>query len=148
MLEKMPGAVLIACGRNAVRSPMAAAILRHLVGTRIYVASAGVRTGTLDPFTVAVMGEIGMDISNHTSRSFSDLHDTSFDLIISLAPEAHHRAMEMTRTMAIEAEYWPTIDPTLATGNRDQILGAYGQVRDQLIERITRRFYRPAAPNA
>ncbi|MHA1523740.1 MAG: arsenate reductase ArsC [Alphaproteobacteria bacterium] len=148
MLEKLPGAVLFACGQNAVRSPMAAAVLRHLAGTRLYVASAGVRSGVLDPFAVAAMEEIGMDISGHTSRSFDDLHDTSFDLIISLAPPAHHRAMELTRTMAIEVEYWPTQDPTLASGNRAQILAAYGQVRDQLFERIKRRFYHRAAPNA
>lgn len=143
-----PGAVLFACRQNAVRSPMAAAILRHLAGTRIYVASAGVRTGTLDPFAVAAMHEIGMDISGHTARSFADLHDTNFDLIISLAPEAHHRAMELTRTMAITADYWPTIDPTLASGNREQILQGYREVRDTLIGQIRQRFYRPAAPNA
>ena len=127
---------------NSVRSPMAAAILRHLAGRRAYVESAGVRAGGLDAFAVAAMDEIGIDISRHTPRTLRDLHDTSFDLIVSLSPEAHHQALELTRTMAVEVEYWPTFDATLLIGSagREQILQAYRDVRDQLFQRIKRRF--------
>ena len=110
--DGLPGAVLFACTMNAVRSPMAAAILRHLVGRRVYVESAGVRAGGPDAFAVAVMDEIGIDISQHTPRTLRDLHDTSFDLIVTLSPEAHHQALELTRTMAVDVEYWPTFDAT------------------------------------
>ena len=65
--DSLPGAVLFACTTNAVRSVMAAAILRHLAGQRAYVASAGVRAGTPDPFVTAVMDEIGIDVSAHAA---------------------------------------------------------------------------------
>lgn len=136
----LPGAILFACNLNAVRSPMAAGLMRHLYGHKVFVGSAGVRAGETDPFAVAVMEEIGIDISGHRPVSFGELGDDSFDLVISLTPEAHHKAVEMTRTMAIEAEYWPTLDPSLAGGSREQILEAYRQLRDSLLERIKQRF--------
>jgi len=140
MAGDLPGAVLFACSKNAVRSPMAEGLMRHLYGHKIYVASCGVRTEELDPFAVTVMEDLGIDISRHRPRSFEDLEDASFDLVISLSPEAHHRALELTRTMAIEAEYWPTLDPSGTTGNREQVLDAYRQVRDGLMKRIRGRF--------
>jgi protein-tyrosine-phosphatase len=140
--HELPGAVLFACTTNAVRSVMASAILRHLAGKRAYVASAGVRAGTTDPFVTAVMDEIGIDVSQHTPNTLRDLHDTSFDLIVTLSPEAHHQALELTRTMAVDVEYWPTIDATvmIGQGTREQTLMHYRAVRDQLFERIRKRF--------
>jgi protein-tyrosine-phosphatase len=143
----LPGAVLFACSRNSVRSPMAAAILRHLGGNRVYVESAGVRPGETDPFAIAVMEELGIDMSRHKPVSLADLHDTSFDLIVTLAPEAHHQALELTRAQAIDVEYWPTPDPTAASGNREQILDAYRAVRDGLFAKIKARFPLAAAPS-
>jgi protein-tyrosine-phosphatase len=145
-----PLAVLFACGLNAVRSPIAAGLLAQLFGRAIYVGSAGVRKGELDPFAVAAMAEIGIDISRHKPITFEELEDwegLNFDLIITLAPEAHHRALELTRTSGIDVEYWPTADPTAAEGNREQRLDAYRQVRDQLLTRIRERFARPSAGN-
>jgi protein-tyrosine-phosphatase len=145
----LPGAVLFACTMNEVRSPMAAAILRHLTQRRIYVESAGVRAGKNDPFVNAVMDEIGIDMARHVPRSLRDLHDTSFDLIITLSPEAHHQALELTRTMAVDVEYWPTFDASLvaASGNREQILQAYRTVRDHLFRRIKQRFRLEGGPS-
>lgn len=142
----LPGAVLFACNMNAVRSPIAAAILCHLTGRRLYVESAGVRRGENNPFTVAVMEEIGIDLSAHQPKTFKDLFDTSFDLIISLTPEAHHQAMEMTRTMAVATEYWPTHDPTLVTGNREQVMAAFRELRDSLFVKIKDRFRLQGSP--
>ncbi len=138
----LPSSVLFACTMNAVRSPMAAAILRHLAGRRVYVASAGVRAGERDAFAAAVMEEIGIDLSEHTPHTLADLHDTSFDLIVSLSPEAHHQALEMTRTMAVDVEYWPTFDASLmqGQGSREQILDSYRAVRDRLFKRVKERF--------
>jgi protein-tyrosine-phosphatase len=130
---------------NAVRSPMAAALLRHLAGRDVYVESAGVRAGELDPMAVEVMDEIGLEIAGHKPRRFEDLEDGSFDLVISLSPEAQHRAMEMTRTAATQVEYWPTMDPTAVEGSREQRLIAYRLVRDQLLERLKGRFLRSRA---
>jgi protein-tyrosine-phosphatase len=136
----LPGAVLFACNRNAVRSPMAAAILHHLAGSRIYVGSAGVRPGEPDPFAVAVMEELGIDLSKHKPVPLAGVHDTSFDLIVTLAPEAHHQALELTHGYAVDVEYWPTMDPSLASGSREQILAAYRAVRDGLFKKIKARF--------
>jgi protein-tyrosine-phosphatase len=126
---------------------MAAAILRHLAGNRVYVKSAGVRAGETDPFAVAAMEELGIDISKHQPMSLAESHDTSFDLIVSLSPEAHHKALDLTGRFAVDVEYWPTPDPTLASGNREQILSAYRAVRDGLFRRIKQRFPLAGAPN-
>ena len=138
--EELPGAVLFACTQNAVRSPMAAAIMRHLYGRFVYIDSVGVRAGELDPFAVEAMEEIGIEIGKHKPKSFADFEDTSFDLVVTLSPEAHHKAMELTRTSAAEIEYWPTMDATAVEGNREQRLDAYRAVRDELMKRIERRF--------
>jgi protein-tyrosine-phosphatase len=136
VLERRPQAVLFACSYNALRSPMAAALATHLAGREIYFASAGVRAGDLDDFAVAVMDELGIDISRHKPVSFDELEDMSFDLIVTLSPEAHHRALELTRTLALEVIYWPTPDPSVVAGSRDQILTAYRGVRDSLMRRV------------
>jgi protein-tyrosine-phosphatase len=141
----MEQAVLIACTMNAVRSPMAAAMLRHLAGRTLYVESAGVRAGELDPLAVVAMEEIGLEIGKHRPRCFEDLEDSSFDLVITLSPEAQHKAMELTRTAATLVEYWPTQDPTAVDGSREQRLLAYRAVRDQLMERLKQRFLARAA---
>jgi protein-tyrosine-phosphatase len=138
-----PQAVLFSCGLNAVRSPMAAGLFRELFGKRIYVASAGVQKGELDPFAVAAMEEIGIDISRHHPHTFEELDDLeglNFDVIVTLSPRAHHKALELTRTLASDVEYWPTTDPTAIEGSREQRLDAYRAVRDQLMQRIRARF--------
>jgi protein-tyrosine-phosphatase len=145
-MARQPSAVLFACTLNSVRSPMAEAILKHLHGRRIYVDSVGVRPDAIDPFAVAAMEEIGIDLSRHRSKSFEDLEDTSYDLVLSLSPEAQHKAVELTRTMDCEVEYWPTYDATAVEGSREARLVAYRQVRDHLMERILERF--PLAPGA
>jgi len=144
--QELPGAVLFACTLNSVRSPMAAAIMRHLFGKFVYVESAGARAGELDPFAVEVMDEIGIEIGRYKPKSFEDLEDGSFDLVITLSPEAQHKAVELTRTNAVEVEYWPTLDPTALEGSREQRLEAYRAVRDELLRRIRMRFdQRPAS---
>jgi protein-tyrosine-phosphatase len=145
-----PLAVLFACGLNAIRSPIAAGLFGQMFGRSIYVGSAGVRKGELDPFAVAVMAEIDIDISRHKPITFEELDEwegLNFDLIVTLAPEAHHRALELTRTSAIEVEYWPTADPSGIDGSREQQLEAYRAVRDQLMARIRERFAGPRTGN-
>src|ERR1700704_4745221 len=139
-----PHAVLFACGLNSVRSPMAAALLKRMLGSSLYVGSAGVRKGELDPFAVAVMDEIGIDISAHRPITFEELEDLeglNFDLIVTLSPEAHHKALALTHRIAAEVEYWPTADPADVEGNRAQRLDAYRAVRDQLTQRIRARVF-------
>lgn len=133
-------AVLFACTLNAVRSPIAEAYFRHLFGHRIYVDSCGARPEGIDAFAIEVMEEIGIDISDHQPKSFDDLEDGSFDLIISLSPEAQHQAVEMTRVMACDVEYWQVMDPGIIDGPRDRRLEVYRMIRDDLIKHIHDRF--------
>ncbi len=136
----LPGSVLFACTMNAIRSPMAEAFLKFLHGRHVYVDSVGVRAGELDPFAVVVMDEIGIDLGRHRPKSFDQLEDGYFDLVISLSPEAQHRAVELTRGNATELEFWHMPDPSLVDSSRDQRLQAYRQLRDLLIARIHERF--------
>lgn len=140
--EELPGAVLFACTMNAIRSPVAAALMRHLYGRFVFIDSVGVHAGDIDPFALEVMDEMGIAIEGHKPKRFDDLEDVSFDLIVTLSPEAHHKAMELTRTMAVEVEYWPTLDATAVEGSRGQRLDAYRAVRDELLAHIERRFAR------
>jgi protein-tyrosine-phosphatase len=143
--DELPGAVLFACNFNRVRSPMAAALMRLIYGDRIFVDSCGLKPGEeIDPFVVAVMDEVGADLSHHQGKRFEDLDDGSFDVVISLTPEAQHRAVEMARGRAVDVEYWPTMDPTLASGSREAVLDAYRKVRDDLRTRILQRFGKPS----
>lgn len=135
-----PSSVLFACTMNSVRSPMAEAIAKHLFGKRLYVDSVGVRTADIDGFALAAMEEVGIDLHRHHAKTFDDLQDTSFDLIVTLSPEAQHRAVEMTRTMACEVEFWNTLDPSIIEGSRETRLAAFRAVRDQLMTRIRARF--------
>lgn len=134
-----PSSVLFICRMNAVRSPMAEGLIQLLYPQQVYVRSCGVFAGERDPFVDAVMEELGVDLTQHHPKTFEDLAEDGFDLIITLAPEAHHMALELTRTQSVDVEYWPTIDPTLATGSRAQIMDAYRAVRDTLKRKITQR---------
>ena len=145
-----PQAVLFTCGMNAVRSPMAAGLFGQLFGKQVYVASAGVQKGELDPFAVAVMEELDIDISRHKPIDFEELDENeglNFDLIVTLSPPAHHKALDLTRTIAADVEYWPTVDPTGIEGSREQRMDAYREVRDTLMARIRERFGRDGGGN-
>jgi len=135
-MGQRPQSVLFACTLNTVRSPMAEAIARHYFGREIYFASAGIKRGEPDLFAIAAMEEIGVDMSRHKPHTFEDLEDSNFDLIVTLSPEAHHKALEFTRTMAVDVVYWPTPDATVRHGSRDAILAGYREVRDRLTMRI------------
>lgn len=136
--------VLFMCNFNAVRSVAAEAIARYYFGKSVYVQSAGVRSGEpTDPFMIAALDEIGIDAARHKPRTIQELEEwegLNFDLIVTLAPEAHHKALALTHTLAADVEYWPTPDPTiLQDASREQRLDAYRDVRDGLTYRIKMR---------
>lgn len=137
---RAPSAVLFICTQNAIRSPMAAALMHNVAGHRIYVASAGIRAGDPDPFVGMIMDEVGLDLTRHRPHSIDDLADSAFDLVITLSPEAQMHASEMAKTMAFDVEHWPTPDPSATQGSRSQILDSYRDVRDLLKKRIINRF--------
>jgi protein-tyrosine-phosphatase len=145
--EDLPDAILFACTQNAVRSQIAAALMRQLYGKFVYVDSVGVKKGAPDPFVEEVLREIGIELGTGKPKTFEELEDTNFDLVISLSPEAQHKAVDLTRTMAIEVEYWPTYDPTAIEGSRAQRLDAYRQVRNSLLTRLKARFVAGPPPS-
>ncbi|GEO82225.1 arsenate-mycothiol transferase ArsC [Pararhodospirillum oryzae] len=137
----LPSAVLFCCTMNRVRSPMAEGLMKRLHGKRVFVESVGVRPAEeIDGFVIAVMDEIGIDLRGHRPRAFEDLQDESFDEVVSLSPEAQHKAVEMTRWMACEVTFWHTFDPSLVEGSRETRLEAYRAVRDELQARLLARF--------
>ena len=140
-MSDLPSAILFSCTMNSIRSPMAELIMKFLHGHRVYIDSAGVRSKDIDGFAIAVMDEIGIDLSRHHAKTFDDLEDDFFDVVITLSPEAQHRAVELTRVMACEVEFWNTMDPSLVESeDRETVLDAYRQVRDQLMMKIKHRF--------
>jgi protein-tyrosine-phosphatase len=146
MPGRLPSSVLFVCSANTVRSPMAEAFMR-LYHRGVFVQSVGVKHREMDGFTVAVMAEKGIDLSRHKPRTLEELDDMSFDVAVTLTPEAHHRMLELTRTLSIQVVYWPTLDPSAAEGSRDQVLDAYRAVRDLIEARVLERFPRAGAPS-
>ncbi len=138
--QTRPASVLYLCNHNIIRSPMAEAMTHNLFGREIFTTSAGVRTGTPDPFVGVVMAEKDIDVRNREPKALEDLEDTYFDLIVTLSPTAHHVALLMEHVEAGEVDYWPAADPTVVQGSREQMLDAYRDVRDGLLKRIEQRF--------
>jgi protein-tyrosine-phosphatase len=136
----LPSSVLFACTMNSVRSVMAEGILKKICGEKIYIDSVGKQAGDKNGYMVQVMAEIGIDLSNHRSKTFVSLDDTSFDMIISLSPEAQHAAVELTRWMSCELIYWPTFDPDAIRGRRETRLEGFRKIRDDLIDKIETKF--------
>jgi protein-tyrosine-phosphatase len=101
----------------------------------------------LDSFAAAVLDEIGIDLHAHSGKSFEDIDPSSFELIVTLSPEAHHRALEFTRSASTDVEYWPIPDPTAVEGSREARLEAYRRTRDLILARLKTRFGTPAGPS-
>jgi len=141
---RAPRSILFLCGMNAIRSPMAEVLARRALPAGTFLASAGVRAGQRDPFVDAVLAEKGLSLGERQPQRLDDIEDAYFDLIVTLAPEAHHAALELTRSLAVDVEYWPTADPSTATGTRERIMDAYRDVRDRLEARIAERLAKGA----
>ncbi len=142
----LPASLLFACSENSVRSPMAEALAKRLYGRSLYVDSVGVRASEVDGFAASVLDELDIDVHRHHAKTFEDVDPASFDLIVTLSPEAHHSALEFTRGTATEVEYWPTPDPSAVEGSREMRLDAYRHTRDQVLARLKARFGVPITP--
>ena len=146
MVSFLPSSMLFCCTMNEIRSPMAEGLMKRYHGTRVFVDSAGIHLGKLDHMMVDVMAEMGIDMSNHKPKTFENLTDASFDTVISLSPHAQHKAVDLTRYMHCDVNFWNTFDPSLVEGSRATKLDAYRQVRDQLRQNILDRFPFPDEP--
>ncbi len=146
MTRSLPGSVLFCCDYNAVRSPIAEGYTKKLLGTKVYVQSAGVKNELeIDGFSVAVCAEIGVELVRHRVRSFEQMEQwgddiSAYELIIAMSPAAQRHALEYTRFFALDVEYWPIMDPTGIGQTREQKLDAYRQTRDQIMARVDARF--------
>lgn len=138
-VAKRPTSVLFVCGKNSIRSPIAELLARKLLPSNMFIASAGVQRGERDPFVDAVLVEEGLSLDDRQPRGLEEMADGYFDLIITLTPLAHHTVLEKMRGFSVDVEYWPTPDPTLVTGSREQIMNAYRDVRERLKGQITER---------
>jgi protein-tyrosine-phosphatase len=143
----LPSSLLFACSENSVRSPMAEALAKRLYGRSLYVDSVGVRASDVDGFAVSVLDELDIDVHRHHAKTFGDVDPASFELIVTLSPEAHHSALEFTRGTATEVEYWPMPDPSAVEGSRETRLDAYRHTRDQVLARLKARFGTPITPS-
>jgi protein-tyrosine-phosphatase len=82
---------------------------------------------------------MGLSLGRRQPQTMEELEDDFFDVIITLSPEAHHAALELTRANAVDVIYWPTMDPSATDGTREQVLAAYREVRDYLLGLIESR---------
>jgi protein-tyrosine-phosphatase len=146
-MNGIPASLLFACSENSVRSPMAEALAKRLYGQASYIDSVGVRASEVDGFAAAALDELGIDVHRHHAKTFDDVDPSSFDLIVTLSPEAHHQALEFTRGTAAEVEYWPVGDPSAVEGSREMRLAAYRTTRDQILARLKARFGAPSGPS-
>jgi protein-tyrosine-phosphatase len=147
VINGVPASLLFACSENSVRSPMAEALARRLYGHAAYIDSVGVRARAVDTFAAAALDEVGIDVRRHHGKTFDDVDARSFDLVVTLSPEAHHLALEFTRGTATEVEYWPVMDPSVVEGSREMRLDAYRTTREQILRRLKARFGAPAGPS-
>ena len=146
-MNGIPASLLFACSENSVRSPMAEALAKRLYGQASYIDSVGVRASEVDFFAAAALDELGIDVHRHHAKTFDDVDPSSFDLIVTLSPEAHHQALEFTSGTAAEVEYWPVMDPSVVEGSREMRLSAYRSTRDQILARLKARFGAPSGPS-
>ena len=146
-MNGIPSSLLFACSENSVRSPMAEALAKRLYGQAVYIDSVGVRASEVDSFAAAALDELGIDVHRHHAKTFGDVDASSFELIVTLSPEAHHQALEFTRGAAVDVEYWPVTDPSAVEGSREMRLDAYRRTRDQILARLKARFGAPSGPS-
>jgi len=112
---------------------MALSVFRAMFGNRAYADSVGVHAGGVDNFVSAVLEDHDLDpMLNHHPKTFDDLVEHNFELIVALTEDAYERALLETRTMACDVVFWPMEDPTIIKGNRETRMQAYGQVLEAL----------------
>ena len=138
--DKLPGAVLFACTHNMIRSPIAEGLMKSMFPNRIFADSCGLNAGAPDGFVFNVMNEIGIDLTNHQPKSFDDLEDEYFDLIICFSDVSYAMAENIARNKSTEVEYWPVFDAALGSDNREERLQAYREVRDIIAAKLKDRF--------
>lgn len=130
--------VLFLCTGNSARSQMAEGFLRHAYGGAYDAASAGVDPKGLNPLAVEAMGEIGIDISRHQSKSVTSLLGQPVQYVVTVCDNAKERCPLFPG--AAKYLHWSFEDPAAATGSHEEQLGLFRRVRDEIRARIDEQF--------
>jgi arsenate reductase (thioredoxin) len=126
--------VLILCTGNSARSQMAEGLLRHDAGELFEVASAGVAPSHVRPEAIAVMRELGINISTHRSKSVDEFTGEEFDYVITVCDNANEQCPVFPgKTKRI---HWSFVDPAAAEGDEPHRLSVFRRVRDEIRERL------------
>ncbi|GGD00609.1 low molecular weight phosphatase family protein [Aquisalinus flavus] len=136
--DETAAGILFACNMNSIRSPMAEAIARHLLGPDVLIDSVGVYEGGPDPFVEMILAEDGIALGEHEAKTFEEIDPSRFGTAIMLTDEAVERAGALFPPSSVE--FWPIPNPTDERGSRDQLMAAYRAARDALKMRIISRF--------
>ena len=127
--------VLFLCTGNSARSQMAEAFLRKYAGDRYEVFSAGLEPTVVNPFTIQVMEEIGVNMSSHRSKHLDEyVGKVHFDYLITVCDNAEKKC-PFFPGVGIRL-HWPFDDPASASGNDAQKLAKFRQVRDLIDSRV------------
>jgi arsenate reductase (thioredoxin) len=126
--------VLILCTGNSARSQMAEGLLRHDGGEKFEVESAGVEPSHVRRQAIEAMREIGIDISNHRSKSVDEFSGQDFDYVITVCDNANERCPVFPRTT--ERIHWSFDDPAGVQGDKAERLAVFRRVRDEIRERL------------
>ena len=126
--------VLFLCTENACRSQMAEGLVNHDLAGRVKAFSAGVRPSRVNPRAVAVMAELGIDISQQRAKAVDDLAGEQFDLVITVCDRANEQCPIFPGS--VKKLHMGFADPGQATGNEDEIMAAFRQVRYEMREKV------------
>ena len=126
--------VLILCTGNSARSQMAEGILRHEAGDRFEVSSAGTNPGMVNPLAIKVMKEIGIDISDHYSKSVEEFTDQEFQYVITVCDKANENCPFFPGQ--VRRVHWSFEDPAAAEGDEETRSEVFRRVRDQIQRRL------------
>jgi arsenate reductase (thioredoxin) len=132
----MQANVLFLCTGNSARSQMAEAFLRKYAGERFYVYSAGLNPAGINPLTIKVMNEVGIDMSGHTSQSVKEyMGKMPFRYVVTVCDAADAQCPTPLWQLGTKL-HWSFEDPAAAQGTEEQKLAKFRQIRDQIEQRI------------
>jgi len=127
--------VLFLCTHNSARSQMAEGLLRYMAGDRFEASSAGTEKTSVHPLAVRAMGEVGIDISAHSSKRYEDVEGHGWDCVITVCDDANERCPIVPGS--VKRLHWSFEDPSRASGDEAHRLAVFRRVRDQIRARLT-----------
>ncbi len=126
--------VLVLCTGNSARSQMGEGLFRAEGGERFEVFSAGTKPGYVRPEAIAVMKELGIDISNHRSKSVDEFDGQAFDYVVTVCDNARDNCPVFPA--GTERIHWSFEDPAAVEGSETERLSAFRRIRDQIHARV------------